>query len=85
MTKVQRWITYKNLIIKLIKNSPQEIIESFAPTEKIPNWQVRLIKEPELLDENCPSKYIAISKENDFCYLLKSQRPRDIDGGIKIQ
>lgn len=75
----------KTLIIKLIKNSPQEIIESFAPTEKIPNWQVRLIKEPELLDENCPSKYIAISKENDFCYLLKSQRPRDIDGGIKIQ
>lgn len=75
----------KILVLKLTKHTLQQIINDFTPTDKIPNWQVRLIKEPDLLDKKCPSNYIAIPKTNDFCYLLKSQRPRDIDGGIKIE
>ena len=75
----------KTLVLKLTKQTLQQIINDFVPTDKIPNWQVRLIKEPDLLDKNCPSNYIAIPKNNDYCYLLKSQRPRDIDGGLKIE
>lgn len=75
----------KTLVLKLTKNTIEEIINQFSPPEKMPNWQRRLIKEADLLDKKCGSKYIAIPQANDFCYLLKSQRPRDIDGGLKIQ
>lgn len=47
------------------------------------NWKRRLIKEETLLSGT--SKYIAIPDDNSFCYLLKSRRPRDIDGGTKIE
>ena len=41
-------------------------------------------KDPALLDKNT-SHYIAIPEDNSYCYLLKSKRPRDIDGSIKIK
>lgn len=75
----------KSLILKLTKHTLKEIIDDFIPNNTIPNWQVRLIKEPDLLDKKCSSNYIAIPESNQFCYLLKSQRPRDIDGGLKIE
>lgn len=75
----------KTLILKLTKHTLKEIITEFTPNDHIPNWQVRLIKEPDLLDKNCPSSYIAIPESKQFCYLLKSQRPRDIEGGLKIE
>lgn len=50
----------------------------------MPNWKIQLIKDPALLDKNT-SHYIAIPEDNSYCYLLKSKRPRDIDGSIKIK
>ena len=60
-----------------------DVIENFTPPYNMPNWKIRLIKEPELLNDN-NSHYIAIPEDNSCCYLLKSKHPRDIDGGIKI-
>lgn len=74
----------KQLIFNLIDSNPADLIENFIAPEDFPNWKLRLIKERNLLDENS-SNYLAIPNSEDFCYLLKSKRPRDIDGCIKIE
>jgi len=77
-------IYLKKLIHKLMKNDLKEIVNNFVPPKDMPNWKQRLIKEPKLLDEQCKSKHIAIPEDENCCYLLKSMRPRDIDGCNKI-
>lgn len=74
----------KQLILNLIDSNPTKLIDDFIAPKDFPNWKLRLIKEKNLLDENS-SNYLAIPDEEDFCYLLKSKRPRDIDGCIKIE
>ena len=78
-------IYLKKLILKLIDKNLQEIIDDFIPPDKMPNWKKRLIKEPILLNEQCMSYHIAIPEDDSCCYLLKSMRPRDIDGCYKIE
>ena len=75
----------KKLIRQLIDTDLKNIVESFVPPHDMPNWKVRLIKEPELLDNKCKSNHTAIPDDNKCCYLLKSMRPRDIDGCEKIE
>ena len=75
---------FKRLILKLIDNNLTEIIDNFNAPEGFPNWKNRLIKEKDLLDEKCPSNLIAIPRDSNCCYLLKSKRPRDINGCIEI-
>lgn len=74
----------KELILNLGENTLQEIAQNFIPPNDFLNWKLRLIKEPNLLDEN-PSNYLAIPAGKDYCYLLKSKRPRDLNGCIKIE
>ena len=73
-------IYIKKLILKLMNNNLQEIVTNFTPPNDMPNWKIRLIKEPSLLNEMCKSNHIAIPEDEACCYLLKSMRPRDIDG-----
>jgi len=75
---------FKMLILKLIDNSYEDILAIFEPPEDMPNWKVRLIKETDLMELHCTSNYIAIPEDESCCYLLKSQRPRDIDDGMMI-
>ena len=73
------------LVTLLINKTYSDIIADFdsCPTDdlnNIPDWQIKLILEPELLDE-CKSYYISISDSKDnhcTCYLLPNSRPRDI-------
>lgn len=74
---------FKILIHKLIDKNLEEIVECFSPPEFFPQWKTRLIKEKILLD-NTKSKFVAISEDNSFCYLLKSARPRDSEGSTKV-
>ncbi|WP_306568242.1 DUF262 domain-containing protein [Flavobacterium lindanitolerans] len=76
---------FKNLVNKLTEEDMEDVINNFIPPDKMPNWQIRLIKEPHLLDNNCKSHYIAIPEDESCCYLLKSMRPRDLDGCEKIE
>ena len=46
---------------------------------------MRLIKEPRLISEKCQSKYIAITENESLCYLLKSQRPREMADGYEVR
>lgn len=75
---------FKKLILLLTEKTYKQIIEEFTPPDDMPSWKVKLIKDSSLLNRQCPSKYIAIPADNTYCYLLKSKRPREIDGGIKI-
>ena len=75
---------FKKLVLLLEELSYKEIISQFSPPHNMPNWKRRLIQESELLN-NSKSNYIAIASDNSYCYLLKSVRPRDVEGSIKIQ
>ena len=74
---------FKKLVLLLTKKTYDEILREFIFPKDMPNWKRRLIKEETLLSGT--SKYIAIPDDNSFCYLLKSRRPRDINGGTKIE
>jgi hypothetical protein len=76
---------FKKLIFKLRNESLTEISSNFIPPTDFPEWKTKLIKDISLLDNNDVSNYIAIPKDNKCCYLLKSPRPRDINGCIKIE
>lgn len=75
---------FKKLILKLIHKGYEQIIEEFEAPESMPNWKINLIKDPTLLGEKCKSKYIAIPEDESFCYLLKSQRPRELSDGYVV-
>jgi len=75
----------KNLILKLLDDTLTGISDKFIPPQDMPNWKVRLIKETDLLDNKCKSNHIAIPKDESCSFLLKSMRPRDIDGCEKIE
>jgi hypothetical protein len=77
-------IYFKKLVLLLVIKDFESIIEDFDPPSLMPNWKKRLIKEKDLLDKDGKSNYIAIPNDNSCCYLLKSKRPRDIDGAVVI-
>jgi len=75
---------FKKLVIELCSKNLETIAIDFAPPASMPNWKRRLIKEKNLLDHDSKSSYLAIPDDNSCCYLLKSKRPRDMEGCIKI-
>lgn len=71
---------FKKLVNKLTNCDLEILIRDFEPPVDMPNWKVRLIKEADLLDLKSKSNYIAINEDDNCCYLLRSKRPRDLDG-----
>ncbi len=72
----------KPLIIQLCNNGNnlQIIVDSYSCTEDMPNWKSRLIKEPDLLDNNCQGHYMGITDDNNQCYLYGwKKRPASRD------
>lgn len=74
---------FRNLVHDLVDSNLEDIIERFLPPTGFPEWKVKLIKDKSLLDSS-KSDFIAISEDNSFCYLLKSARPRDLEGSTKV-
>lgn len=77
-------IYFKKLVLKLTQTDYDGILSDFKKPANMDNWQYRLITEEKLLS-NCTSKYIAISRDRTYCYLMKSKRPSDTSGSIKIE
>lgn len=75
---------FKKLVIQLTNKSIDDIISDFSKPDSMENWQYRLIKEEKLLFE-CASKYIAISPDRSYCFLMKGKRPSDTVGSKKIK
>jgi hypothetical protein len=76
---------FKKLILELSSNNLKDIAENFNPPVDFPKWKTRLIKDSTLLDNESKSNYIAIPEDESCCYLLKSKRPRDSNGCLKIE
>lgn len=74
----------KKLIILLTEKSLSEIIADFTAPDGMPHWKVKLIKEKSLLS-SCKSKYIAIKEDDSTCFMLRSVRPRSIEGYTEIK
>lgn len=75
---------FKKIVLLLQEKQPAQIALEFNPPEGFPNWKRRLIKETYLLDDYNKTNHIAIAEDNSHCYLLKSKRPREIEGNIRI-
>lgn len=74
---------FRKLVDALITKDYNDIITDFEKPNNMGNWQYRLIKESDLL-RNCISKYIAIAEDNSYCFLLKSKRPPNVEGSLKV-
>jgi hypothetical protein len=74
----------KDLLNCLVTKSPSEIVDQFVPPVGMPAWKVRLIREPELLDGQCKSRYIAVPDDQSCCYLLMVGRPRSEDSCYRV-
>ncbi|MDD7177215.1 MAG: DUF262 domain-containing protein [Lachnospiraceae bacterium] len=77
-------VYFKKLILKLTQADYDSILANFMKPDNMENWQYRLIVEEDLLS-NCTSKYIAISPDRKFCYLMRSKRPSDTIGSMKVE
>lgn len=75
---------FKKFILLLIDHTPKEIANNFQPPKEFPNWKKRLIKDASILDKESNTNFVAISDDDSHCYLLKSIRPRDLEGNTKI-
>lgn len=76
---------FKKLLLQLVNTELDVIIKNFDTAVNMPNWQKRLIMEPDLLDKKSKSNYIAIPNDRQSCYLLRSKRPREIEGCVLIE
>lgn len=66
----------KALVNQLTSKSLTDIAGDFEPAEGTPNWKVRLIKEPKLLEKYTESHYFGITHDQQACYLfLNKKRP----------
>lgn len=75
---------FMKLILELTKADYDSILGNFTRPGNMEDWQYRLIVEGDLLS-NCTSKYIAIAPDRTFCYLMRSKRPSDTNGSIRIE
>lgn len=75
---------FKKLVLKLTQVDYDSILASFTKPDNMENWQYRLVVEEDLLS-HCTSKYIAISPDRTYCYLMKGKRPSDIVGSKKVE
>jgi hypothetical protein len=76
----------KTLTNLLTAHSLSFIRESFEPAEDTPNWKIRLIREPKLLDNYNQSRYFGVTRDNKACYLfLNKKRPSSREDCYKVK
>lgn len=59
-----------------------DLLRNYKPTETTPNWMLRLIKEPCLMDASTRG-YFTVSEDDSVCYLIPRTRVAASDKGIK--
>lgn len=76
---------FKKFVLDLLDKNPSEMAQNFQSPSSFPNWKSRLIKEENLLNDYNKTNHIAIAEDNSHCFILKSTRPREIQGNLKIE
>lgn len=64
----------KDLLLKLVAKSLDEIIEEYSCPQDMPNWKCRLIKEPQLQEKYCKGHYFGFSDDNKKAFLFYSRK-----------
>ncbi|MFH7002104.1 GmrSD restriction endonuclease domain-containing protein [Flavobacterium bizetiae] len=75
----------KELLLKLIDKSLDQIINEYSFPEQMPNWKRRLIKEPTLQEEYAQSRYFGISNDNKAFLFYNRKRPNTRKDCKKIE
>lgn len=75
----------KELLLKLIDKSLDEIIDEYSFPEDMPNWKRRLIKEPALQEKYAQSRYFGISNDNKAFLFYNRKRPNSRQDCKKIE
>lgn len=70
----------KELVRLLINKTPAQIANEFVPETGMPNWKVRLIKDPGLMGYS-HKKYIAVDDSKGVCYLIPESRIKNSEDG----
>ena len=68
----------KDLVLKLVDTSLENLLESFVPPADMPNWRRRLIQEPDLI-KRATARYIAYDAEKEIIYPIPGIRPHDTE------
>ena len=64
----------KDLLLILFEKSLDDIISEYTCPQDMPNWKCEIIKQPQLLDKYCQSKYFGISSDNKNCFLFYNKK-----------
>jgi len=70
----------KELFVLLMCKDLMEIIADYEIPSDMPNWKMRLIKEPDLLDY-AKHHYLAIKEDESCCWLIPQSRVANNDAG----
>lgn len=66
----------KSFVLNLIGKSSEQLIENYKPEPDTPNWRIRLIREPDLI-ERATAHYIALDEAGQVVYPINGIRPRN--------
>lgn len=79
----------KDMIHALLSKTPSQIVDEYNPPPSMKNWKKRLIKERELLDNYCKSKYFGIEiidGQEERCFLFNEfKRPNSREKCFKVE
>ncbi|WP_269222483.1 DUF262 domain-containing protein [Flavobacterium sp. IMCC34518] len=64
----------KELLLKLVDKSLDEIINEYSCPEEMPNWKRRLIKEPQLQEKHCQSHYFGFTNDHKSALLFYNKK-----------
>ena len=78
---------FKKVVQVLINQDSNDYLQKFINTDKfksLPSWKQEIISKPKLLSEKCASRMIAVSDDEQVCYLLNVGKPRDKRSTYKL-
>ncbi len=69
----------KGLLNNLENIDLSQYLKKYIKPENMPNWKYRLIKENNLIDNECTGYYLGIDEVKEICYLFRGlKRPNSI-------
>lgn len=76
----------RSLMLKLLANTPEQIIDDFSPNENTPHWVTTLIKDESVLKKHGKSKYFGLTPDEKHCYLYNEwKRPGSLKDCFEVK
>ncbi len=80
------WSKYLKGLLRTIESIDlSQYLLNYKKPEDMPNWKYRLIKEKNLIDNECTGFYFGIDEEKEVCYLFRGlKRPNSIEDCVRV-